>query len=187
MSHARALQTQLAAAFSVPELRELAAEVGADAAQIWGEDATVNAAALALVEWMRRRERLCDLANAAAAARPQNAQLHDAARLLPLMYRDSGQRGDVKSAPPVVEVERRAQVTDPGIEYGNGVQRTLGRVESQIDALRSDVAGMRQELAAQRADSEQRAVTQRVHLWLTLLAVAGTLGTAAALVTHMWP
>lgn len=178
---ARALQGQLVAAFSVQELRELVeTRLGEDPAQIWGEDVTVNEAAGELVAWARRRGRLCDLASAAAAARPQNETLAAAARLMPLVS-EGGRR---VGTPPVEESE--ARVADPG-EYGNGVQRTLGRVETQIDALRADVADMRAELAAQRADSAKRAAGQRAQLWLTLVLVVGVLTTAGALAAHVLP
>lgn len=179
-----ALQNALSLTYNLDELRLLAATgLGAEPESIWGDGATVGEAARELVAWARRHDRLCDLATAAAQGRPQNDALQAVKRLMPLVCA-GGQR---RVGTPQGETERQGQVADyPGGEYGNGVQRTLGRVETQVDALREDMTALRQELAAQREDAARRYAGQRAQLWLLVVAVAGMLGTAGALAAHAW-
>jgi len=63
-------------------------------------------------------------------------------------------------------------------------------VETQIEALRADVAELRQELttqqAAQRQESERQRAGLRTLLWLVLVLMGGVLGTAGAVAAHAW-
>ena len=190
----RALLSELQLRFNAEEMAQLAAtHLGLSAGTIWPARATTSEAALALMGWAERHRRLCDLATAAAQERPGNEALQMIARLMPLWCASEGRQ---EWDPLPEDVERRSSVPDPG-DYSNGVQRTLGRVETQIDALRTDVAEVRQELAAQREASEKQRLERREEmekqraelrtlLWLVLVLMGGVIGTAGAVAAHAW-
>lgn len=173
--------------FDLPELRRLLAlQLGVAAETVIAPGATVEDAALEVVEWARRHNRLCDLANAAAAERAQNHVLQAIARLMPAVA-----EGGRRTWEPLPEnVEGRYRWEQPPEITRPSVQRTLGRVETQIEALRADVAELRQELttqqAAQRQESERQRAGLRTLLWLVLVLMGGVLGTAGAVAAHAW-
>lgn len=158
----RALRGQLGLAFSITELRELI-EMGLNerAEAILAEGETVDEAAGTLVAWAQRRGRLCDLAAAAAAARPQNEVLGTIARLMA----EAGQReaGRV-GTPGGGSGKSRMGYPDESSGMTNGGERRLGE---QLGGLKSDMAHMQEQIRAmntqiaQLTTSVQTLVAQR--------------------------
>lgn len=184
---ASALEQELAAAFDLAELRRLLAGLGVTPETVIPPSATVDAAALEIVAWARRHNRLCDLADAAAGERPQNTVIQAVARLMPAVA-EGGRR---VGTPP--ENERRSSVTDPGGYGSNGVREALGRYGAQIDALRDDVSEVREAVAAvptMRQEIADVRRSQRTQFWVQLglwtSTLAGIAATAYALARHVW-
>lgn len=158
----RALRGQLGLAFSITELRQLIEmQLNERADAILAEGETVDEAAGTLVEWARRRGRLCDLAEAAAAARPQNEVLAAIVRLMPEgSSTEAGRVGTSGSG----SGKSRMGYSDESSGMTNGGERRLGE---QLGRLQSDMAHMQDQIRAmntqiaQLTSSVQTLVAQR--------------------------
>lgn len=154
------LQAELAAAFNMAELRLMLARLGVNWESVFTADDTVDEAAMAIVEWAKRRGRLCDLAGAAAEERPNNAILQTVARLMPAVA-VSGRRVGTPSG----ETERSATVSYPGDNNEANVHQALGNFGARLSALESG---------------------QRVVIWLLVPSLALNVLTLGGLVLHLW-
>ena len=171
----RALHHGLAQGFSLGELEQLVVlGLGETWESVTPAGATLDQAVVRLIEWAQRTGRLVELAEAAAALRPNSDYLRVAAAYMPLVVQDGRRVG------PSPGEERRAGVDYPG-QYGNqnGVERSLGRVEAQGESLRDDIAAMRGEIAALRGGL-------RLQLWLWAATLGGIAALGVALTLHSW-
>ena len=128
----------------------------------------------AVVLWAQRGGRLVELVQAAQAANPGNAALRDLAG-------ESVGRGGVGTAHKVMDEFNQA-------EYGNGVQRQLGKLSSDVAHLQEDFKTMRDDLSAIRGMLQGRGRESwgSATWWVAVLFLAG-LGAVATAVAARLP
>ena len=170
----RAVCEALQAAFSEAEFERVLLDFGANLDDLAAPGAWPSRV-YEVVLWAQRSGRLGELVKAAHAANPGNAALRE------LAGESVTEHGGVGTA-------KKRMDNFEQTEYGNGVQRQLGKLSSDVAHLQEDFKTMKDDLTAIRnmLQGRGRESWGNVTWWAAMLLLAG-LGAVATVVAARLP